>query len=316
MRAYVKESRSGPIVEREVPQPEIASGEFLLEVHAFGIGVHDEYFLPQQPVFPYPIGIEAAGVVAEVGDLVTGVRPGDRVAAVSAMQPKGGTWAEYAAVAASSLTLAVPEGMSFTKAAAVPVAGNTALKALRGLSLDKGEAIFIAGGSGAIGTFLIQLAKRRGWLVAASASDENQGYLRGLGADLAVDYRDPSWAARVRDWAGGGVSAAIAIPPGTSAPALTAVRNGGAVVSISADQFVPERGITAMGLPYQADVSEELAEMMRQIASEEMVLTLEHVLPFRGALAALEKTRTYRARGKQVVTVLETPRPLSSRDGE
>lgn len=307
MRAYVKETANGPIVAHEMPRPQAGPGEFLLEVHAFGVGVHDGYFLPQQPTYPYTIGIEAAGVVAETGEQVTDLHPGDRVTGVSVMQPKGGTWAQYAAVDASSLIVPVPKGMSLAQAAAVPVAGNTALKALHALPLPEGAAVFIAGGSGAIGTFLIQLAKRRGWRVAASASEANLTYMRELGADLAVDYQDRSWAEQVRGWSQGGVAAAIAIPPGTSAPAMAAVRDGGAVVSISADQFAPERGISGLGLPYQVNVREELAAMLGQIAAGEIVLTLAGVHPFEQALAALEQTQRYRARGKQVVTVAGSP---------
>lgn len=88
------------------------------------------------------------------------------------MQPKRGTWAEYVAVNAGSLTIPIPSGLGFVEAAAIPVAGNTVLKALRALAAAPiGGTLFIAGGSGAIGTFAIQLARKRGWRVAASASE-------------------------------------------------------------------------------------------------------------------------------------------------
>src|SRR5699024_8726725 len=102
--------------------------EMLVRVHAIGVGIHDDYFLSKNIQYPHPIGIEAAGIIEKVGQNVTDFREGERIAFVSTMQMKGGTWAEYAVVADNSLIIPVPDGMSLTEAAAVPVAGNTALK--------------------------------------------------------------------------------------------------------------------------------------------------------------------------------------------
>ncbi|MGH2511409.1 MAG: NADP-dependent oxidoreductase [Candidatus Limnocylindrales bacterium] len=304
MRAFVKRSADqDDIALQDVPIPAIGEDELLIDVRAVGVGIHDSYFLSTDISYPYPIGIEAAGEVAEVGGRVTSYRPGDRLAFISVMQPKGGTWAEFAAVAMDALILTIPEGMSFEQAAAVPVAGSTALKALHMLPIQSRDSLFIAGASGAVGTLAIQLAKARGWRVAASASQANQEYLRSLGADLTVDYREADWPAQVRGWAPGGVDAAVAIQPGTSADTMQTIREGGFLVTVSGDRIEPERGIGVAVVTQQIDVRPELTELMDGIADGGYRLALERTYPFAEGLDALRKVQSRHARGKVVLLV-------------
>src|SRR5699024_4962983 len=104
MQAFVARSAGATAVEfADVPVPRIDEDELLVRVRAIGVGIHDSYFLPPEARFPFVVGIEAAGVVEEVGRQVSDHRLGERVTFVSAMQPKGGTWAEYAAINAHAL---------------------------------------------------------------------------------------------------------------------------------------------------------------------------------------------------------------------
>lgn len=301
MRAVVKRSAEPTdLGHQEVPVPEISDDEVLVRIHAIGVGIHDSYFLPQELSYPYIIGIEGAGTVESVGADVQKYRRGDRIAVVSAMQPKGGTWAEFAAVRADDLIVPIPEGMSFGEAAALPVAGNTALKALGALPLSAGDTVFIAGASGAVGTLAIQLAKRRGLHVAASASAANQEYMQALGADKTVDYRDTDWQDQVRAWAPGGVAGAVAIQPNTGAESMQVVRDDGAVVMVSGDEVNAERGITAKHLPH-VDIQAELTQLLSDVVDGAITLTIDQTYPFEDALDALHKTQTRHARGKSVV---------------
>lgn len=303
MRAFVISRAGTDTIElAEVPRPQIADDELLVEVRAIGVGVHDSYFLPQDARYPYPIGIEAAGVVEEIGGSVTGYLPGDRIAFVSSMQPKGGTWAEFVAVSIRSLIIPIPSGVDFVNAAAIPVAGNTALRALSALTaVPSGESLFIAGGSGAIGTLGIQLARQHGWRVGASASVANHGYMRTLGAEKVVDYHDPHWTEQVREWMPGGVDAALAVQPGTAVDSLRVVKDGGQLLSISGDSPATERGIRVEMIPYQADVRGELVQLLSDVAAGTMHVEIERVYPFEDALAALAKVQTRRARGKSIL---------------
>ncbi|MEO7126518.1 MAG: NADP-dependent oxidoreductase [Nakamurella sp.] len=303
MKAFVARTSGATTVElTEVPVPRIDEDELLVQVRAIGVGIHDSYYLPSAARYPFVVGIEAAGVVEGIGAQESAFQVGDRITFVSAMQLKGGTWAEYVAVKANSPIMPIPVGMDFAQAAAIPIAGDTALRALQAVAIEPADgSIFIAGGSGAIGTLAIQLARKEGLRVAASASKANQEYLRGLGANLAVDYRDSDWPEQVRQWAPGGVDAAIAVPPDTAADSMSVVRDGGVVVAVSGDQVHSERGVQVRGVPHQMDTRGEMAQLLTDIAAGEILVEIEHVYPFEEAPAALAKVQMRHARGKLVL---------------
>lgn len=287
----------------ELPRPDIDVNEVLVRVRTIGVGLHDRWFLPKEPVFPYVIGIEATGTVEAVGAEVADHRVGDRVMFSSSMRPRGGVWAEFSAVAAEAL-VTVPDDLDFVRAAALPVAGSTALEAVRALQLEAGDAVFMAGASGAIGTLAIQLAKSAGARVAASASTANHDYMRELGAELTVDYHDPHWVERVRVWAPGGVAAAMAIQPDTGADCLRATRDGGRVVTVSGDQVPAERGIEVTQVLVRPETKSALATLAGRIAGGDIHVEIERTYPLEDGMQALEKTETRHARGKLVLTVV------------
>ena len=311
MRAFVIPRNGASSIESvEVPRPLTGDDELLVRVKAVGVGIHDSYFLPQHPKYPYVIGIEAAGVIEEIGGRVTGYQPGDRIAFVSSMQAKGGTWAEFAVVSAAALIVPIPSGVDFVTAAAIPVAGNTALRALSALNrMPAGGSLFIAGGSGAIGTLAIQLAAQRHWRIGASASEANFDYMRSLGAEKVLDYHDLDWTDQVREWMPRGVDAGMTVQPGTTIETLRAVKDGGQLISISGDAVATQRSIRVEKIPYQIDIREELIQLMLDIAAGSIHVEIERQYPFNDALAALTKVQTRRARGK---IVLQMPQPAET----
>lgn len=283
--------------------PSISDDEFLLEVKAIGLGIHDGYFFPENIDYPYVIGIEAAGIVDKVGSNVKEFQKGDRLAVVSMMQSKGGVWAEYAAVSRDSLIIKIPDAMSFIDASAVLVAGNTVLKALSALNLKKGDHLFIAGGSGAIGTFAIQLAHQQGIIVSASASKENSGYMKELGATTVVNYKDPFWIETMNKIKPLGQDAVMAIPRNTSSKSLKVLKDGGKIISISNDQISPQDRVEVVDIPYQLDVKNELKDLMKNLSSGKLHLEIEEVFSFDEALTALASKSKQHARGKSVITL-------------
>lgn len=302
MQAYVRTDatdRNVELAEVRVPAPN--ADEVLIAVHAFGVGVHDRYFIPQGMPFPYVIGLEAAGMVTQTGSEVTGITAGDRVMVTSVGNPKGGTWAQFAAVDQRRVTV-LPDALDLVKAAAIPIAGDAAVESLHTLGMEPGQTLFVAGASGAIGTLIVQMAVRRGVRVAGSASPANHDYLHSLGAELAVDYGDPGWADQVRDWAASGVDAALAIQPGTPAPSLQVVRDGGHLVTVSGDPCPSERGIRVEQFAHRTDSRSDMAELVADISTGQVRMVIERTYPFGQALTALEKTETRHARGKLVVT--------------
>ncbi|UJF16378.1 alcohol dehydrogenase catalytic domain-containing protein [Jeotgalibaca sp. MA1X17-3] len=174
MKAYVRvsaESREIELAEVAVPTP--SKDEVLIAVRAFGVGVHDRYFIPPHATFPFPIGSEGSGVIEKIGSEITEFKKGDRVIFSSSMQIKGGSWAEYAVVSEKSIQM-MPDNMEFEVGATLPVAGKTAMESIRALNLDKGDTLFVAGASGAIGSFVVQLANKQGnscgWLCICKKS--------------------------------------------------------------------------------------------------------------------------------------------------
>lgn len=206
MKAIVVE-RLGPpdVMElRELPVPDPGPGEVRLKVGAVGINFADalavsgEYLTRTR--LPYTPGMEFAGVVDALGEGVSGVEVGQRVASLGG---RGGL-AEYALSPAAAL-IPVPESFSAAQAAAFPVSYFTAYHGLKTLGHGKeGEWVLVQAAAGALGTASIQLAKAMGMHVIAMASTEEKlGIARDLGADVTLLQDDPDRVPKVREAAGG-----------------------------------------------------------------------------------------------------------------
>ncbi|GAB3823475.1 NAD(P)-dependent alcohol dehydrogenase [Hymenobacter jeollabukensis] len=177
----------------EQPTPEPRADELLLRVHASSINPVDwkirrgELKLVSGFGFPQIPGRDVAGVVERVGAAVQEFRPGDRVFGM--VDSLGGANAEYVVLPAR-VAAALPPNLSFEQAAALPLAGLTALQALRDKgALRAGERVLINGASGGVGTLAVQLARLLGaGSVVATCGARNVGLVRGLGADEVIDY--------------------------------------------------------------------------------------------------------------------------------
>lgn len=304
MKAFVKQNLiSNNFILMQVPIPKIDEDEMLIRIKAIGVGIQDGYYFPENMHFPYPIGMEGAGVVEKVGENVNEFQVGDKVAFISVLESKGGAYAEYIVIGKKSVAVQIPNEMSFIEAAVIPVAGNAMLKVFKALQLKRNDKIFISGASGANGTFAIQFAKEIGCNISTSASKVNHDYMKYLGADKTVDYHDHDWTQQILNWAPGGVDAAIAIQPRTSIESMDVVKKGGKIISVSGDKFMTERNIEEVYFPFMMDVRDELIRLMNKIAYGEIKLNIENVFEFEDALDALKKVRTRRAQGMSVITL-------------
>ena len=226
-----------------IPKPEPAPGEVLIRVAYAGINPADwkdrEGYLSQfyDIHFPHIVGFDAAGTVDRVGECVTAFAPGDRVLTVSRVGQGGqGSYAEFLPVPADRVAK-IPDELPLLQAAVLPVAALTAWQALfdeaRG-KLQPGQAVLINGGSGGVGTFAVQFARQASARVAASCSGANADYVRQLGADLAIDYRQGRMPEAIAGWAGGGVDLLVdAVGPDSLPDISRLVRPGGRLVSIA-----------------------------------------------------------------------------------
>jgi len=177
---------------REVDKPIPAEGQVLLKVRAASVNISNYFGLTgltrllggglRRPKDP-KVGTDVAGTVEEVGTSTTRFKVGDEVFGVC-----DGSFAEYAAAREDRLALK-PANSSFDEAASVPVAGLTALQALRDKGrLQPGQDVAVNGGSGGVGTFAVQIGKSLGSSVTAVCSTRNIEQALSIGADRAIDY--------------------------------------------------------------------------------------------------------------------------------
>jgi putative PIG3 family NAD(P)H quinone oxidoreductase len=211
MRAVVVTEPGGPDVlqVQDVPDPAPGPGDVLIDVAASAVNRAD--LLQRQGHYPPPpgashvLGLECSGRVAEVGEQVSGWSVGDEVCALLS----GGGYATRVAVPAGQV-LPVPRGLSVEQAAALPEVACTVWSMVFDSSgagrLQPGETLLVHGGSSGIGTMAIQLAVALGSRVLVTVgSDAKADFCRSLGAEVAVNYRDEDFVARVRDAGGADV---------------------------------------------------------------------------------------------------------------
>jgi alcohol dehydrogenase len=197
MKAIKAHAHGGPEVLKieDAPIPFPGKGEVLIEVHAASINPIDSKLLLTDPSYdhadqnPLTPGFDLAGSVVEIGKNVKHIHVGDNIYGQAAVIKKGtGAFAEYA-VTSENLIARMPDNLTFTEAAATPLAACSAYQALvEHMKIKKGDKVLIHGGSGGIGTFAIQLAKHYGAFVASTASGAGIAYVRQQGADQVIDY--------------------------------------------------------------------------------------------------------------------------------
>jgi NADPH2:quinone reductase len=191
MQAIQVSQTGGPevLVPVDLPVPSPKPNEALVNIKAAGVNFIDVYVREGRYPTPLPFvnGQEGAGVVTEVGSEVTTLKPGDRVAYTSAL----GSYAEYAAVPANRL-VKIPDELDFEQAAAAMLQGMTAHYLLHSsYPLKKGETALIHAAAGGVGLLLVQMAKKIGARVIATAGTQEKAQLaRDAGADECIVYTE------------------------------------------------------------------------------------------------------------------------------
>jgi NADPH:quinone reductase-like Zn-dependent oxidoreductase len=292
----------------EIDPPPVAPDGVLLRIRAAGLNPVDWKTREGKQAerfpfhFPLVLGWDAAGVVEKVGPAVTWFRPGDEVYGFLRRHDlQYGTYAEYT-TAPEGFFAPKPPDLSFAEAAAVPLAALTAHQGLESLGLRGGETLFVAGGAGGVGHFVVQLARARGARVIATASARNQDFLRELGAE-PVDYSTEDVPARVRELAGDrGVDAAFDNFGGDAQEAaLDLLRPGGRIVSIIAPP--QPRDHVESHYVFVRPSGNDLAEMSDLIAAGRVRPHVEEVFPLERAADAMERLEAGHVRGKLVLEI-------------
>lgn len=288
MQAIVLEGFGDPsnLKLREVPDPTPGPGEVLVRVRAAGLNFADVLWrLERYPrcSVPYVLGFEVAGEVVAVGEGVTQLSPGQRVCG---MTPGGGGYAELALADAGAL-FPIPEGLSFTEAAAVPVIFATVYHSLITFGrVAEGERVLIQAAGGGVGTVAVQWAKALGATVLATAgSAEKLERVEALGADILINYRSQRLWQGVRAAFADGVDVVIdSIGGKVLEDSLKLLRPFGRLVTVG----------TASGEEAQIDPVRLIARNLTVSGVYLSTMTVDHVRT--AILAAIEMISTGRVR--------------------
>jgi NADPH:quinone reductase-like Zn-dependent oxidoreductase len=301
----------------EIGKPELPDDAVLVRVHATSVNALDWHLLRGKPYITRMdeglrrpktavLGVDVAGVVEAVGANVTDLEPGDRV-----YGSRTGAFAEY--VAGKNL-VPMPANLSFEQAAAVSVAGQTALQGLRDKGqLKVGQRVLVIGAGGGVGTFSVQIAKALGAHVTAVTGPDNLEMVRSIGADEAVDYtRSDVTRGRQRydvimDIGGQQSLSAlrrILVPDGRVVMVAPGRGNWVGFLLRLGRAIAISRFSSRKVLPFLSQVSkDDLLVLKEMIEAGKVTPVIDRVYAFEQIPEAIRYVEEGRARGKVVVTV-------------
>ncbi|MBW8794478.1 MAG: NADP-dependent oxidoreductase [Streptomyces sp.] len=303
-KAYVYTRHGGPEAEAfaEVARPVPGPGELLIAVRAAGVNPVDwklrgGFRRPGEGEarFPVVLGSEAAGVVEETGEGVTGFAAGDEVFG----NTPGGAFAEYALLTAS-LTAHKPASLSFTDAATLPVAAATAYDGVRQLDLPEGATLLVTGAGGGVGVAALQIAHAWGLRVVGVASEAKKDLVESLGAVHVPS--GPGLADRVRAVAPDGVDGVYDLVGGevlSEAAGLLADRTR-LITAGAAPETVAALGGSRVARARTATVLDEVAEL---VVAGELDPHVSRTFPLDRADEAVRAVEDGHALGKIVIEV-------------
>ncbi len=287
------------------PQPDI--GQVLMQVHAASANpfdvkvrsgaVKDMFSL----TFPATLGGDCAGVVAAIGERVSGFEVGQAVYGQANALSGHGSFAEFTPVKAESLA-AKPESVDFDTAAALPLVSISAYQALVDhMELQAGQKILIHGGAGGIGTMAIQLAKHFDAYVITTASVEDIDFVKSLGADEVIDYKAQDFSQVVSD-----LDAVFDTVGGeTNQKSYDVLKSGGALVSMveAVDESKAQQKQLRYTHQFTRVTTERLTEIAKLIDAGDLTIHIDKIFPLEQAAEALDYLATGHPRGKVVIQV-------------
>jgi NADPH2:quinone reductase len=310
MRAFaVQEFHEAPAIH-ELPIP-AADGAFLIRVRYAGVNPIDYKLVEQLTAtspYPFVMGIDFAGVVERVPPGERDFRVGDRI---FGMARTHGAYTEYTAVAPGVKTepLAhIPDGVTDEQAAALPVAGITALRSLELLGVTAGQRLVVMGATGGVGGYTVQMARSRGaYVIATVRGDPDEA--RRLGAEEVYDTKAVDMIGALRAAHRDGVDAVLDVVNGKDAIHRDAeiLKSGGSLVSTlyAADErWFADRKITAHNIASNKNPlssPQGLNELARGLADGTITARIRSMVELDGVGQMLEKLRHGGLRGKAVI---------------
>ena len=311
MRAVGVFVHGGPEALEVVDLPEVHAGpgQVRLRVHAAAVNPTDTMArngsrAEQQKADPPPYvpGMDAAGIVDEVGaGVTTGIQIGDAVMAMVVPQASHGAYREQIVLEARAVVPA-PAGTTHVQACTLPMNGLTARLSLDLLGLSSGQSLAVTGAAGAYGGYVIQLAKAEGLTVIADASEANHELVAALGADIVV-RRGDDVAARIREHFPDGVDG-LADGAVQNERVIAAVRDGGAFTAVRGYAGDPQRGInfTATWVRTYDGEFEKLDRLRQLVEAGTVTLRVAETYPPERAGEAHRRLEAGGTRGRLVIT--------------
>ncbi|MFJ8933849.1 NADP-dependent oxidoreductase [Streptomyces sp. NPDC102364] len=279
----------------DAEDPHAGPGRIRIAVRAAGVNpvdwrIREGQVLGAHPTeLPSGVGLDASGVVDEVGEGVEGVEVGDRVFGEGV-----DTYAEFAVLTAWAR---MPEGLTFEEAAGYPSVVETALRLIREAGVRPGQTLLVSGASGGVGSAVLQIARDRGIKVIGTAGAANQDYLRGLGAHPTT-YGE-GWVERVRRI--GRVDAAFDLAGSGVIRELVELTGDPQKVISIADLGAPEFGVRFSGAA--GSVPQALAEAVDLISRGKLHIPVERSYTLGEAAAAHVDSQAGHTRGRRVLIV-------------
>lgn len=295
-------------INNKAPRPIVTQGHLLIEVYAAGVNpvdwkIREGYMRQMMPLkFPATLGGDFSGIVAEVGEGVTGFRKGDEIyGQASIIRGGSGSFAEFAT--ADVITTAhKPEALSHIEAAALPLTGVSAWQALvEHIGLSGRKKILIHGGAGGIGSIAIQIAKNLGAYVATTVSVRDMEFAKELGADEAIDYKNLFFDKMLNNY-----DAVFDTVGGeTYTRSFSVLKKGGIIVSMleQPDSVLMEKyGVKAIG-QFTQITSERLSKLAELADKGVIKVHVEKTFRLEAAGGALAFQQNGHPRGKVVLRI-------------
>lgn len=294
-------------VTDDAPKPALEDEQVLVEVAAAGVNPFDitvrEGHARQMAEldFPATLGGDVAGTVAEIGGKVQVFQVGHAVYGQAKALSGHGSFAEFTPVPITQLA-AKPAKLDFTQAAAVPLVAASAYQALVDhMNLQKGQRILIHGAAGGIGSLAVQLAKHLGAYVAATASAEEVDFVKSLGADEVIDYKNQDFSQLIKDYD----AVFDTVGGDTNTRSYTVLKSGGTLVSMLAqpdDELVKKYRINYVAQSSRVTI-ERLTKVAELFDAGVLKPKVDKVFPLDQAAEALEYLKTGHPHGKVVIQV-------------
>lgn len=296
------------LIYENAATPELLPDDVLVQIYATSINPVDwkirkgGYPGSDKRQFPIILGWDVSGVIVYKGIEVEGFEIGDEIYARPNVS-RNGTYAEYVAVNYKEIALK-PGSLDHIHAAAIPLAGLTAWQGLFDHGkLEAGQKVLIHAAAGGVGTLAVQLAKWKGAYIIGTASEENIDFLKALGADEVIDYKNENFEKRLRD-----IDLVFDLIGGdVQEKSLEVLKPGGILVTtvgLKDEAGVKAKGMT--GVQYMAQsVPGDLQQLAQLVDEGKLKPVISEIMPLSEASEAHKKSEKGHTKGKIVLRVVD-----------